>query len=284
MILVTGATGTVGGAVAARLCGAGVAVRALTRDPSRAHLPDGVEVARGDLQDRGTLTEPLDGVDRVFLVSVGDVASSDRNLVEAAKGTGVRHIVKLSVIGAQDRRHGMRSPARGHVEGEVAIEDSGLAWTFLRPGTFMTNALGWAESVRERDTVHAPFGHVPSAPIDPEDIAAVAVRALTEDGHHGRGYPLSGPEVLTPAEQVDRLASAIGRPLRFVPVPDEAIRQKMLGSGMPEEQVAALFDDLGNPRGAATVWPTVSEVTSAPPRAFDEWLADNLGAFMPRER
>jgi uncharacterized protein YbjT (DUF2867 family) len=283
MILVTGATGTVGREVVARLLAAGEEVRALTRDPGRAEFDASVEVVAGDMGEPSTLPPALAGVDRVFLVSVGGrLPEFDAAMATAARSAGVRHIVKLSVIGAmQSSEDVARTPSRLHVEGETAVRDSGVAWTFLRPGPFMTNALNWVPMIKRDGVVRVPFGHNAAVPIDPADIAAVAARVLTSTGHAGMAYPLSGPEVLSPAQQVEILARALQRELSFVDLPEDAARQGMVRSGMPADLVEGQLKSLrdGNLPHLTKVFPTVEEITGRPPRSFHRWVTDHLDSF-----
>ncbi|APA96267.1 SDR family oxidoreductase [Nocardia seriolae] len=204
MYLVTGATGTVGRAVADRLLAAGLPVRAVTRHPETADLPAGVEVVRAHLGDPASLPAALAGVRRVFLATAGpEIATHDANLATAAVAAGVEHIVKLSSGRAGDDAATDPIPA-WHRAGEVAVRASGLDWTMVRPMGFMSNALHWARSVRESATVRAPFGQGRIAVIDPADIAAVAVaahrdRARGADLHRDRTRgPLGGEAVRHP--------------------------------------------------------------------------------------
>ena len=209
MILVTGATGTVGRELITQLTASGTRVRGMSRYPERAGLPADVEMVRGDLGRPETLGPAVDGAERVFLLAGGpDGPMHEANLVAAAMRAGVRHIVKLSVLAAG---HDGDDPiTRWHLAGERTIEASGLAWTFLRPGAFMANALMWADTIREQGTVYAPYTTARTAPIDPFDIAAVAARVLTQTGHEGRAYSLTGPELLSPPERADEMTVILG--------------------------------------------------------------------------
>jgi uncharacterized protein YbjT (DUF2867 family) len=282
MILVFGATGLIGGQVIARLVADGLPVRAVSRHPETAELPPQVEVLAADLDDPSSLAPALDGVEQVLAASSGNVAEHDRNVAAAAIKAGVRHVLKLSVIGAQDRAHAMRTPARMHVAGEDAIRQAGLNYTFLRPGTFMSNALGWAESIRAEGVVHTPFARVPAAPIDPADLVEVAVRSLTGQLPVNTGYPLSGPERLSPADQVEQLSAALGRQLKIAEIRDEAMRQGMVKSGIPAELVDGLFDSLERPdekRPEAQLFDTVPELLGRPAGTFAEWVTEHLDVF-----
>ncbi len=266
MILITGATGTVGRQLVAELVTGGAGVRALSRTPAQAGLPAGVEVVAGDLGRPETLGAALEGVEQVFLLSGGpEGPSHDTNLIGAAKQAGVAHVVTLSVLGAG---HGADDPiTRWHLAGERAVAASGMAWTVLRPGAFMSNALMWAPTIKTQDAIYAPFAQAKTAAIDPADIAAVAARALTEPGHENKTYPLTGPELLCSADQVETLSAALGRPLRLVDVPPEAAQAAMVEGGMPAELADAVIASMAQAGTdhAMAVLPTVEEVTGAGP-------------------
>jgi uncharacterized protein YbjT (DUF2867 family) len=280
MILVTGATGTVGREVVAQLLTAGQRVRAMTRDPTKVNLNGGVEVVQGDFNAPDTLASAVKGVERVFSLTFGpQTGIHEKNLARAAKASGVRHIVKLSALGGDDKtRNDIR---KWHDEGEQAIRETGIAWTVLRPGAFMSNALHWRESIRAQGKVFSNYGDGKLPPVHPRDIAAVAVRALTSDGHEGKAYPLTGPEALSMSEQVKILADAIGQPLEYVPISDETARKGMEHAGMPSFLIDALVPFAGFIRsGKATqVFPTVEEVTGRPPLRFGDWAKENAAAF-----
>lgn len=283
-MLVVGATGTIGRLVVSGLLAAGTPVRALSRRPEHADLPDAVEVVRGDLDDPGSLRAPFDGVDAVFLAATGDVARRDAAAAQAAAAAGAARIVCLSVVGAQDPERGRTTPARAHLDGEDAVTASGVPAVFVRPGAFMSNAFGWARQVHDGDTVRVPFADVPAAPVDPRDVADVAVRAMVGEVAAGRGLPVSGPEVLTPAEQVEVLGDALGRPLRCEPVPEEQVRRAMTERGTDPGLVEGLFAHLDEPRPEATVYDTVRSVTGRPATPFARWVADHRDAFSARPR
>lgn len=278
-VLVTGATGTIGRELLPQLLSTGATVRALTRNPD-ADLPGHVEVAVADLSRPDTLTAAVDGVRAVFLLTGGpDGPTQDANLVAAAERAGVAHIVKLSVLSAG---HRTADPiTRWHLAGERTVRDSGLTWTFLRPNGFMSNALGWAGTISGQGTVYAPHANGRTSLVDPADIAAVAVAALTRPGHEQHAYPLTGPQALTPAEQVHVLAGVLDRPLRYVEVPPDAVRDGMTSAGMPAQLADAVLETLAHALGpeAGTVDPTVEQVTGRAPATFGQWARRNAPAF-----
>lgn len=280
MILVTGATGTVGREVVTQLLAAGETVRAMTRNPMRAKLDSRVEVVRGDFEDRASLENAVRGVDRVFSLTVGpETGLREKNLAEAAKAAGVRHIVKLSAMGGDgETKNDIR---RWHDEGEQAIRETGIPLTVLHPGAFMSNALHWRETIRATGKVFSNYGDGKLPPVHPRDIAAVAVRALTSNGHEGKSYAITGPEALTVREQVKILANAVGKPIEYVPVSDEAIRAGMEKAGLPSPLINALlpFGEFIRSGKAARVFPTVEEVAGRQPFTFSDWARENAAAF-----
>ncbi len=281
MIVVTGATGTVGRAVVRRLCDRGVRVRTTTRRPESAGLPAEVEVVRADLDDIDGLIAALAGAERVFAVANGpEIPRHDANLAKAAAVAGVTRIVKLSSGRVEDETANDPIP-RWHRAGERAVRESGLAWTMVRPLGFMSNALHWARSIRDHDTVYAPYGHGRIAVVDPEDIAAVAVCALTEPGHEGRGYLLGGPRALSPGEQTEILGEVLGRPLRYVEISPEDARRALLDAGLAVEVADAVMALRAGALEAFTarVHATVEEVTGRPPRGFHEWATAHRAEF-----
>ncbi len=167
-----------------------------------------------------------------------------------------------------------------HRASEAAVRESGLEWTFLRPHSFMSNALRWVGQLRAGDVVREEFGDVAVTAIDPGDIAAVAAVALTGDGRHaGQAYRLTGPESLRPADRVRMLGEALGRPLRFEPIPDDVAREEM-SAAMPAKYVDAFFSFfVDGSLDESPVLPTVQEVLGRPPRTFAQWADAHAEAF-----
>ncbi|WP_214415293.1 NAD(P)H-binding protein [Sphaerisporangium fuscum] len=277
MILVTGATGNVGRHVVGGLLGAGRPVRALTRDPGRAGLPAGAEVLRGDLSEPETLPPALEGAEAVFLFAVPGTASA---FLDAALKADVGRIVLLSSLAVDDAAE-VQPNAIGayHADIEDAIEASGLEWTFVRPGAFATNSFQWRPQIEAGDVVRLPYPEAVSAPIHEADIAAVAVQALTSEGHAGARHLLTGPESLTNGDQVRVLGEAIGRPLRAEEIPVDVARQAMLRH-VPEQIVDTMLHlqaaSVGRP---ALVTDTVEKVTGRPARTYAQWAADHASDF-----
>lgn len=275
-ILVTGATGTIGRQVASQLLAMGAPVRAMTRHPDAAGLPSGIEAVRGDLTDPATLDRCLDGVEAVFLVWTAPAGA-----VPAAVERIARHARRVVFLSAPYQvPHPLfqqaNPMARMHAEIERRIAASGLRWTFLRPGMFAANALSWwAPRIRAGGVVRWPYADVPTAPIHERDVAAVAVRALVEEGLDGAEPVLTGPEPLSHREQVAAIGEGIGRPLRFEEIsPDEARRELPFPAPALDMLLKAWAAALGHP---ALVTSTVAEITGRPARTFRDWVADHAG-------
>jgi uncharacterized protein YbjT (DUF2867 family) len=279
-ILVIGGTSTVGSQVLSRLAFRRANVRAMTRNPDAAHFPAGIEVIRGDLTVPETLDACLDGIDAVFLVWTAPAAAAAPALERIGKRA--HRIVFLSApIKTAHPLFQQPNPLRAIFEQvEQVIITSGLQWTFLRPGMFAANALRWwAPQIRAGDLVRWPYIAAPTAPIDERDVAAVAVRALSEDGHVGAEYVLTGPQSLSQFEQLSTIGSVIGRSLRIEEIsPDEARRElrtisSAVGVNMLLDAWAAA---IGQPAHVTSV---VAEITGAPPKTFVQWATDNVSAF-----
>ena len=275
MILVTGATGNVGGALAAQLAARGGDVRAVVRDPARVKLPAGVEVVQGDLDLPESLTPALAGARAVFLLGGwGDMPELLRRIERAR----VEHVVLLTsrcVVGGRPDN----PVTRMWLDSESAVRASGVPWTVLRPSGYQSNALRWLPQLRQGDVVRAPWPDVSIAAIDPADIATVAATVLTEPGHEGVAHALSGPAPLTPADQIDTLAAVLARPLRYEPLSDEEARFEM-AADTPAPFIDAFFRFYSDGEfDDSPVLDTVQRITGHPPRRFEQWARAHAQAF-----
>ena len=279
-ILVIGATGTVGRQVVSQLIAAGSPVRAMTRNPDAAKLPPQVQIVRGDLTVPETLDACLDNTDAVFLVWTAPpsaVAPALQRITQRA-----RRIVYLSApLKTPHPLFQQPNLLRSMFEQiERTVETSGAPWTFLRPGMFAANALlWWAPQIRAGNIVRWPYLAVPTAPIDERDIAAVAVRALREEGHAGAEYVLTGPQSLTHSGQISTIANVLGRDLRIEEITPGEARRELLTIG-PLPAVNMLLDAwsaaLGHPAHITSIF---TEITGAPAKSFRTWVTDNVAAF-----
>ncbi|MEW2409729.1 NAD(P)H-binding protein [Streptomyces griseoviridis] len=281
MILVTGATGTTGTDVVRHLAARGAPVRALTRDPARASLPEGVRAVPGHPRDPASLAAAFEGVEAAFLVGVfgPDDGPYDQGLVAAARAAGVRRIVKLSAIATGDPRLG--SFGTWHLPGEEAVRASGLEWTILRPSSFASNTLGWAPAISQGIPVPNSMGDGGQGVVDPRDLAEAAVAALLDARHSGRTYTLTGPEVLGAHEQAAVLADVIGRPVRLHDLSPEEHAARFRAAGLPEAHARdfLLAARVVREGGNAVVTEDMTEVLGRPARSYREWATDHKGAF-----
>jgi uncharacterized protein YbjT (DUF2867 family) len=276
-ILVTGATGNIGRHVVTGLHARGAAVRVFSRTPAAGALPDGVEAVSGDLTRAETLRPALSGVDAVFLLWPFFTVDGAAEVVEAV-AEHARRVVYVSSLNVRDDR----SPADNGVWGEVedAIRRTGLEWTFLRVGGMATNTLEWFPAIRAGLPVRMPFARAGRSLIHERDIADVAVLALTEDGHAGRSYRLTGPEVLTQAEQAGVIGAVAGRPARVEELAKEEALADMAGWDPAYAEAALTYWEslVDTPE---PVTPTVREVTGTPARTFEQWARDHLASAGP---
>ncbi|MFE3652908.1 SDR family oxidoreductase [Streptomyces sp. NPDC059152] len=278
MIVVTGATGNVGRPLTQALAEAGEQVTAVSR--RAVAMPDGVRHVAADLAEPAGLTPALDGAKALFLLLSGDLHAPEArptDIIDLAAASGVRRVVLLSSQGVATRPLGPSRVAMRVVED--ALRESGLDWAVLRPGGFASNAFAWAESVRTQGTVAAPFGDVGVPVIDPADIAEVAAACLLDDRHTGGVYELTGPEVITPRQQAEAIATALGSPLRFHELTREEAKATMTRF-VPAELADDTLDIISAPNPAELrISPDVERVLGRAPHPFDDWAARNIAAF-----
>jgi len=274
-IVVTGATGNVGRPLVSQLAAAGARVRAVTRTPESAGLPDGVEAV-------SSAFDALPGASAVFLNSraLGDDLA---DVVALANRSGVTKLVALSAINADDDFSRQPSRFRGdrNKEVEQLAIDSGLDWVSLRPAVFASNFAGmWSAQIIAGDIVGGPCAAASVAPIVETDIAAVAAQALLTDVYVGQQLPLTGPQALTNSELVHIIGTVLGRPLRYLEVPPDVVRQRFIGLGLGGEFAdafaAMLAAALDKP---ALVTGDVEKITGRPATTFAQWVCDHRNLF-----
>jgi uncharacterized protein YbjT (DUF2867 family) len=282
-VLVTGATGTVGSALVPLLTARGVAVSALTRDPSRAQsiLGDNVAIQRGDFADPASLRAAAEAVDAVFLAcsNVPDQVAYECAMIDEAARAGVRQIVKLSARGV-----GADAPVgywRWHHQIERHLVASKVPAVMLRPSFLMTNFLAAADQVRNAGMLFAPVGTASISMIHPADVAEIAAIALTTQGHQGQSYVLTGPEAISYAEVASHVSAATGQSVGYADIPSEAAHQALVQAGLPPfaaEQFVAVFAALRD--GAqATTTDTVHTLTGRAARPFADFAREYASAF-----
>ena len=283
MILVVGATGTVGSEVVAALRARGAPARALVRDAARgrAALGEGVELAEADLGDPAGVRRAFDGVTRVFLLTANgpDQVEHERAVLDAAAAARVERIVKVSAISAAPGSAASFLAAHGRAE--ALLERSGLPAVVLRPNFFMSALLAAADTVRAEGRIYGSFGDGRLAMVHPGDIGQAAAAALVEPGHGGRTYVLSGPEAMTYAEAAARLGAVLGRPVEYVDVPPDALRGALAAAGLPGWLVEGIVEIQAQVRAGIAETPTgdVERLTGRPPRDLDAYLRERAAAF-----
>jgi uncharacterized protein YbjT (DUF2867 family) len=284
MILVTGATGNTGGATLRALVDQGAEVRALVHDPDKLKAPAGVDVVVADFHDTASLDAALAGADHAYLVgpSVQDQVELETAFVRAAQRAGLAHLVRLSINGADRPDGGTVRFIASHMAMEQIVRESGIPWTFVRANGFMQNHLGQAQVIAAQGAFYSALStDTRVSYLDARDIGEVAAKVLTEPGHQGRAYELTGPEALNDDDLAARLSEALGRSIAHVQVPWETLRESLIGNGYPEWNVDG-FQELGDSyeTGVSTaVSPDIERLLGRPPRSFAEFVADHRAAF-----
>src|SRR3989475_7590081 len=285
MIVVTGATGHVGSELVRLLSAKNVSVRALTRDPRRARSMRGVDWVRGDLADADSLPRLFRGADRMFLLTSNsdDMRALQVNSIVAARAAGVAHVVKGSALGASD--HSKSPIGKAHYEVERALQESGIAWTILRPHVFMQNFLDIAPTIAREGRIRSPSGDGRIPFIDARDIAAVAAVALTAPGHEGKKYVLTGPEALSYGDVARIIGKAVGRPVEYVAESPEEAPERLVPPGGPllasaRPLAPSAYQRAGGP--PAEISKTVEEILGRPPPTFARFVQDYASGFRVR--
>src|SRR6266404_2814803 len=280
-VLVTGATGTIGRDVVRQLSGKGVSVRAGVRDKARARKQFGADIALVpfDFENEKTFSEALEGVEEVFLLPplLPNQLEVTNTFVDAAKRAGVRHIVKLSAIGIDDETQ--PTAIKSHGANERHIRESGVAFTFLRPNSFMQNFITYFPP--RNGAIYLPWGNGTASFVDTRDIASVATKVLTTDGHEGKIYTLTGPATLGIAEVALILSQVTGREFKYVDVPEAAARDGMLQAGVPPWQVDLVLElhAVNKQNRWSAVTSDIEKITGTPPTDFAQFARDHADKF-----
>ena len=282
MILITGASGSVGKEVVLAMQKTGAEFCAMYRSKEEAaKTPAGVKTAIADFRDKASLLRALQGVERMFLVCspIRELVELEGNAIDACKEAGVKLIVLNSALGAGDYDKSFPS---WHRRVEDKLKASGIAHVILRPNGFMQNTITYlAPSIRTQGAFYDAMGEAKTSYVDVRDVAAVAAKALTEEGHPGKIYELNGPEAITQNDLAKRIATNAGREVKHMNIPREAHRKAMLDLGMPEWQVTALIElqDYYVSRRAASVDGLIAELLKRPARTIDEFLREYADEF-----
>jgi uncharacterized protein YbjT (DUF2867 family) len=280
MILITGASGNIGKEVLKQITQTGVEVRAAFQSVSKAAgIPSGVEIVSLDYNRAETLQTALKGVDRVFLVGppTAELTALECKAMEVIAQSDIRRVVKLSAMGGREAIF-----PRQHAQSEDYIQSTGVPFTFLRPNGFMQNLVNYnASTIKTQNSFYGSEGDGRVSHIDIRDVAAVAVKALTEDGHVGKAYTLTGPEAITNEEIAHILSEEVGREIRFINLPPAQLKAALLSAGVQEWSADALLDlqRLYREGKATAVTPDVELILNRKPISFAQFLRDYRSAF-----
>ncbi|MGH7601534.1 MAG: NmrA family NAD(P)-binding protein, partial [bacterium] len=220
---------------------------------------------------------------KLFLLTgnVENATELQHNAIAAARATGVTHVVKLSAFGASS--HSNSLIGRWHHQIEKELQESGLAWTMLRPHHFMQNLLAQAENIIKDGVVYSATGEGKIPFIDTRDIAAVAAVTLTQSGHTGKKYVITGSEALSYRQATEILGTAIGKRLRYHDESFDEARARLTQAGQSSwliESMLALaaYQRAGGP--TETITGVVADLTGKPPRTFAEFAHDHAAVFV----
>jgi len=282
MILVTGASGTVGKAVLNEVARSGAKHKAMYRSPDEAaKAPKGTPTVVADFAKKETLASALRDVESVYLVCspIPDLVQLETNMIDACVAAGIKHIVLNSALGAGDFPKSFPS---WHRKVEDKLKSTGISFTVLRPNSFHQNVVTYfAASIRAQGVFYGSMGNALVSFLDVRDIAVVAAKALAGGEHSGKTYELNGPEALSYAEIADKISKHAGRKVQYVDIPAEAQRKAMLDQGMPTWQVDALLDLQGyytSGKGGA-VDQVLPNLLGRPPITMDRFLTEFAGEF-----
>jgi len=243
---------------------------------------DRVDAFTGDLRDMETLRPALSGVDALLLINIGpDLAARDEAAARVAQAAGVKRLVKLSSIDAQQNV----GTGAWHAQGEAAIRSTGIPFTFVQPSGFMVNALWWASSIKAEGLVRSSTGAGRIPFIHSDDIADVLLAALTDPRWNDETLAITGPEALSYGEMTRKIGAAIGKPLRFETISDEEERRVLEAAGESGPSIEAhlsIYRAIREGR-LAHVTDTVARVLGRPPTSFDQWAQENAAAFSPTD-
>jgi len=284
MILITGATGTNGSEITKQLLAQGQKVRILVRNSQKANdlISLGAEAVEGDFSNRDRLQEALNGIEKALMLPplVPEMVEFQNNFVEAAKTQNLQHLVKFSGMGAS-----VEAPieiGRLHGQGEQLVEQSGIPFTYLRPTSFMQNTLAFAGTIKSEGVFYQPAGEAKISHVDARDIAAVAVKILTEEGHFGKAYEITGPDPLSFDEIAQKISAVVGKPVQYIDVSSEAFKESLMSWGQPEwlaQVVTELYEKVYKKGWASSVTDTIKNVAQKDPISFDQFVHDYRQVF-----
>ncbi|MGI9649696.1 SDR family oxidoreductase [Chryseobacterium sp. RLHN22] len=283
-LLITGATGSVGTQLVNKLVNMNISFRALVRNNDQgdlmAHLPQ-TEIAVGDLSDSDSLVQALQGIEKAFLLTNSSEQAEELqlNFVDAAYKAGVKHIVKLSQLAANEN-----SPVRFlryHAVVESRIKELGMNYTFLRPNLFMQGLIAFGHSIKYEGKFYGSLGNAAVSAVDIRDIAGVAAKVLTENGHENKIYDITGEESLTHFQMAEIFSRILKTEISYIDLNSEQMHGALTVAGFPEWQIGGLIEDYAHyARGEASeISNTVSNITGKPAIGFEQFVHDHLKFF-----
>jgi uncharacterized protein YbjT (DUF2867 family) len=282
VILLTGVTGKTGGETAKQLLAKGVKIRAIVRNPAKAEdlKAAGVELVVGDIGDAAVVRQALQGVEKAMLVLPNGKTqqANEQQFTDLAKAAGVKHLVKMSSMEAVP--HAETPIPQAHWAVEEHIRASGIPWTMVKPNFFMQNLLASANSIKTQKKFSLPMGEGTTGMADIRDIAAVCVEVLTGQGHAGKSYEITGPEVLTFHDVAARFSEVLGEKIEYVPMPMDQFRQRMTGVLEPWHlnAVCELFREIAE-IGLDHTTDTFRQLMGREPRSVTQFVRDHIAAF-----
>ncbi len=284
-ILITGATGNVSSGIISNLAGSGHNLRALVRNPEKAKAitQAGVDVYVGDLEEPWTLDAAFEGVDTLFLLTGSDprVPEQNSNAIWAAKKAGVKHVVRMSAAGASYNARSISQ--RLHALSDAELIGSGITYTILKPQFFAQNLFMAADPVKEKSSIFMSLGEGRIAMIDSRDISEFAAYVLTTEVlHAGKIYTLTGSASLNLQQVAEAIGKAIGKPVKYVPVPVEAVKKVLSEEKGMNAWSVHRFGEIFNAYAANAgdvVTDDFQRVTGKPPRSIDQFAQDFAGVF-----
>lgn len=283
MILVTGATGKTGGAVAKELAAHNIPFRVLVRNADKAAdlKALGAEIAVGDMADKAAVSAALEGCDKAVLIMAnGEQQLTMENLfTDCAVEAGVTHLVKLS---SMESEPGTTKPIPAmHVASEEHIKASGMNWTMIRPTFFTQNFLSAARTIQASSEINLALGNAVVAPTDLRDVAEVIRLVLTDDTHLNQSYDLTGPEALSLAQAAEKFSSVLGREIKYVPQSVEDFQNVLRKVGLPEWRVNAVGDEfrLLSEKASMHTTDTMQQILGRAPTSVEQFAKDHIGVF-----
>jgi uncharacterized protein YbjT (DUF2867 family) len=283
MILVIGATSTMGREVVRILAERKIPTRAFSRQPEKLEVLKklNVETAQGDLSSRKSINAAIEGISKIFLVTPShpDQVQWEGNVVEIAQKCNIRHIVKLSTLGANPDSDMLI--CKWHGQSEEQIRASGIPFTFLRAHNFMQNILNFTPSIVENGVFRAPLGEAKLSLVDVRDVAEVAVEVMSEEGHASNIYRMTGPDAISFYQVADILSNLTGKQIQYHPISLEEERKYLIRFGMPTwyaEDLLNLYQQFREGRGAR-IWNDIEKVLGRPATDFRKFARDYAGVF-----